>query len=143
MTFEEFIIETKTLEEFYNKDYNLTQRKIWYEELSSYSQEKYRKAISNVCKTMQYRPTLSQMIDVIKTTKLVQNEQASVECKTCKSTGYIVYHKIVNGIDYEYAALCNCQNAIGKEYDGTKIADKEHRSKFYLEKAENIFGKSV
>lgn len=139
MTFEEFVIETKTLEEFYNKDYNLTQRKIWYDELGTYSKEKYHKAIVNVCKTMQYRPTLSQMIDTIKLTKNNEEQPENVECEACHGTGYLIYHKIINGIDYEYGCLCTCKNSIGKEYDGTKIADKEHRSQYYLEKAENVF----
>lgn len=139
MTFEEFVIETKTLEEFYNKDYNVTQRKIWYDELGSYTAEKYHKAIINVCKSMQYRPTLSQMIDVIKNVKDDSAEREKVECEACHGTGYLIYKKIVNGIEYEYGCLCACQNSIGKEYDGTKIADKEHRSKYYIEKAENVF----
>ena len=41
MTLEEFTIETKTLEEFYGKDYNITQRSIWFDELQEYSRERY------------------------------------------------------------------------------------------------------
>lgn len=140
MTLEEFVIETKTLEEFYGKDYNQTQIKIWFDELKFYSVEKYRKAIINTCKSSQYRPTLSQILDSIMRVKLDTEEQERTECMACHGTGYVIYHKKENGYDYEYACLCNCQNAIGKEYDGTKIADKEHRSKYYIAKAEDVFG---
>ncbi len=140
MTLEQFVIETKTLEEFYNKDYNQTQRSIWYDELQDYSRERYHKAIVDYCKQNQYRPTLSQILEAIRNAKTNQGEQQErTECEACHGTGYLIYHKIVNGYDYEYACLCACQNAIGKEYDGTKIADKERRSQYYIEKAENVF----
>lgn len=139
MNLTEFITKTATLEEFYEKKFNQTQRDIWYDELKSYSADRYEKAIDKDCKTLQYRPSLSAMIEAIQHVSSSTTEKEKVECKACKGTGYILYHKIINGHDCEYASLCNCPNAIGLEYDGAKIAETDRRSKYYLEKVENIF----
>ena len=138
MNLTEFIEKTATLEEFFEKKLNQTQRNIWYDELKNYSADRYERAIDKACKTSQYRPSLGAMIEIIQhVSNNVKKEQ--VECKACKGTGYLLYHKIMDGRDYQYACLCNCTNAIGLEYDGTKIADKEHRSNYYIKKGENIF----
>ena len=139
MTYEEFVIETKTLEEFYGKDLNPTQREIWFEELKHYTNTRYKDAIRYVCKSSQYKPTLSQVLEAMQYTKSNNEEVEITECKACKGTGYILYKKEINGIMYEYASLCNCKNAQGKDYNGSKISDKEHRSKYYIEKAEKVF----
>ena len=55
------------------------------------------------------------------------------------NTELLTGKKEINGIMYEYASLCNCKNAQGKDYNGSKISDKEHRSKYYIEKAEKVF----
>lgn len=139
MTREEFAVNTKTLEEFYNKDFNYTQSNIWYDELKDFSSSRYEKAIKKCCKTLQYKPTLNQMLEIIVTIRENTQTAEKVDCELCHGTGYVIYHKMVNGIDYEFGAQCNCANGKGKDYDGTKIADKERRSKYYLEKVENVF----
>ena len=139
MTRQDFAIQTKTLEEFYGKDLNYTQSDIWFEELKMYPPEKYGKAIRTACKTLQYKPTLSQILDIIRTVKAENSDTEKAKCEACHGTGYLIYKKVVNGREYEYGCLCACKNAIGKEYDGTKVADKEHRSQYYLERAENVF----
>ena len=118
---------------------NYTQSDIWFDELKNYSADRYLLAIRMACKTSQYKPTLSQMLDLI--AKVKPNIQAGekTKCEFCKGTGYYLYRKIENGYPYEYACLCICQNADGLEYDGSKIADKEHRSKFYIKSAREIF----
>lgn len=140
MTYEEFVIKTRTLEEYFNKEYNDTQRQIMFDELKFYDVTKYENAIRFLCKSNRYRPTLAEILDAMKQNINYSNvEKEKFECEACKGTGYVIYHKKINDYDYEYACLCNCKNAQGLEYDGTKIADKEHRSKFYIDKAEKIF----
>ena len=139
MTIEDFTIETTTLEEMYDKKFNFTQKQMWYEELQNYPVEKYRRAIRQICKTSQYRPTLNAILETIRTLKNELQEKETVKCSACKGTGYIIYCKKIEEVEYKYACLCNCKNAIGLEYDGTKIADKEHRTQFYLAKSEDIF----
>lgn len=140
MTYEEFIKKTKLIEDFFDKEYNYAQKEIMYEELKHYSAEKYEKAIHFICKTSRYKPILSEIIEAMQRSTNYSNiEREKCECKACKGTGYIIYHKKINDCDYQFVSLCNCKNAEGLEYDGTKIADKEHKSKYYIEKAENIF----
>lgn len=139
MTFDEFRRETGNLESFYEKAYNSTQMQIWYEELREYTIEKYKQAIKHICKTSQYRPTLSLVIETIRKVKHEEKPREQYECKACHSTGIIFYKKVIEGLEYEYACQCNCPNAIGLDYDGTKIADKEHRSQYYLAKGVDVF----
>lgn len=140
MTELEFMDKTARIEKLWNKEFNYEQRMAWLEELKNYSAEKYDKAISIIYKTSQYRPTLSQMLEVIRTIpSKVNNVAKSETCKLCNGTGYVLQERIENGRSYTYALLCNCKNANGKEYDGTKIKDERQKSDFYLEKAENVF----
>lgn len=140
MTFQEFKNATQKLEHCYNRKMNEMQSEVWFDELKYYDLEKYKKAINRICTTNQYFPALSVMLENLKNTRAdVDLTKQKVECKACRGTGIVLYHKIVDGIDYEYACQCNCQNAEGLDYDGTKIADKEHRSPFYLAKAVDVF----
>ena len=139
MTLDEFRQKTKLLEDFYGKEYNFAQSQIMFDELKYYDADRYEKAIRLLCKNSRYKPTLSEILDSMQRTINYSMEREVYDCQACKGTGYIVYHKKIDDKDFEYGCLCNCKNAEGLEYDGTKIADKEHRSKFYLEKAENIF----
>lgn len=139
MTMEEFNRATDIMEEFYNKKFNDTQIEIWFDELKYYSAEKYEKAVRYLCKTSQYRPTLNAVIEATTKAKLNNNLKQKVECNLCRGTGYYLYKKEIDGQLYDYACLCNCENAEGLEYDGTKIADVEHRSPYYLKRLDEVF----
>lgn len=140
MTLEEFRSATATLESCYNRKMNETQIRVWFDELKYYDLEKYKKAVKKICTTNQYFPALSIVLDTLRNTRAtVDLTKPKVECKACNGTGIVVYHKVIDGITYEYASQCNCQNAEGLDYDGTKIADKEHRSPYYLAKAVDVF----
>lgn len=139
MTFNEFKIATMDIEQFYEKPLNPTQVQMWYEELKNYDSDKYKSAIRYVCKKSQYRPTLSMILEALKNVKMSNEQREKVECKACGGTGYVLYHKVVDGIDYEYACQCNCQNAIGLDYDGQKVKDERYRSNYYLPKAVDVF----
>lgn len=144
MTRYDFDVATTDLEAYYEKAFNPTQKQIWFEELQYYTTEKYKKAINKICKTSQYRPTLGIMLDTIRSIKDEQEApKEAVECKACHGTGYIIYKKKINDMEYDYVCQCNCPNAIGLDYDGTKIADKEKRSDYYLAKAVDVFGVEV
>lgn len=140
MTYEEFVIKTKTLEDFYGKEYNSTQKEIMFDELKYYNIEKFDKAIRFICKINRYKPTLNEIIEAMKSSNINSEEKQIIPCKFCKGTGYFMYKKIENGYPYEYACLCICQNADGLEYNGSKISDKDHRSNFYIKSAREVFG---
>jgi hypothetical protein len=143
MTFDEFKRASQRLEDCYGRTLSQPQAQIWFDELKYYTLEKYEKAIRNLCTSYQYFPTLSVMLNAIKNVKADVNLAPSepVPCEACRGSGYLFYKKVIDGIPYDYVCLCSCQNAIGKEYDGTKIADKEHRSNYYIAKAEDVFYK--
>lgn len=143
MTLEEFKIKTKALEDFYGKDLNYVQVDIWFDELKNYSAEKYEKAIRNICKTSQYRPTLVQMLEEIRKVKVQVFDQKKSKCDYCKGTGYIFYKRTINNQVYDYVCLCMCANADGLEYNGMQIADKEHRQPFYVAKAQDVFSDAI
>lgn len=141
MVFDEFKQSTSILEECYNKKMNPTQAQVWFDELKYYPLEKYKRAIRKICISNQYFPALSVVLDTLKTIRTEADlSKGKVECEACKGTGYVIYHKKINGLDYEYACQCNCENGVGLDYDGTKLADKEHRSFYYLPKATDVFG---
>ena len=140
MTQEEFIIATKTLEDYFGKDLTYSQRNLWFDKLKYYDVDRYNKAIEFLCMSSRYRPLLNEVIDAVKTCQIKVEEKQKVPCKYCGGTGYFLYKKIENGYPYEYACTCICQNAEGLEYDGTKIADKEHRSPYYIKSAREVFG---
>lgn len=144
MNIEQFAIKTTTLEQFYNKSLNATQRQIWFDELKGYDEERYDKAIHFMCKNNQYMPTLSAVLEVMKRGNIYSmEEKKKVPCKACKGTGYVLYKQKIKDNEYTMACLCNCENAKGLDYDGMKIADKDHRQPFYLKKAEEIFAKNL
>ena len=83
----------------------------YYNELKNYSSERYQLAIRLACKTSQYKPTLSQMLDLIAKVKTNTQAEEKEKCEFCNGTGYYLYRKIENGYPYEYACTCICQNA--------------------------------
>lgn len=137
---EEFTRITAKLESCFNKRLNDIQLDVWFDELKYYEADKYERAVRKLIATSQYSPTLSAVLNAVRTVKDAEVfEKEKVPCKACKGTGYVLYNKIVDGISYQYACQCNCKNGIGLDYDGTKIGDKEHRSPYYLAKAEDVF----
>lgn len=142
MTQVEFMEKTKWLCNLYNKSFNEDQLRFWYSSLQGYDANKYSRAITFYGQNSKYMPTISEMLTTLREMKNTPEEEQpkeKVPCKACNSTGYVLYKKVVNGIEYEYASQCNCPNARGLDYDGSKIADKEHRSDYYLAKAVDVF----
>lgn len=135
MTRGEFVEATSRLEQYYGKEYTTQQLQIMFEELNTLAIERYRRLISAVIRKSKYLPKVADIMEAnIEEPYTNDNEEKTViECKKCNSTGYVLYTKIVkNGgkdLKYTYASICDCGNA--KQYDGTKIMDKEHRSNYY------------
>lgn len=143
MTIEEFAIEIKTLEEYYSKDLNSAQKRMWFDKLKHYDKEKFTKAIDFLCSSSRYMPLLNEVLETVKSQKNAIEEEEKVPCDLCKGTGYITYRRKINGMEYEYVCLCICANARGKEYNGAKISDKEHRSPYYIKTAQEVFGNAI
>lgn len=135
MTFGEFIEETSKLENYYEKEYTLEQRKIMYEEVKNIQVEKYRADVRQLLRNNKFLPKLADVLAVNKEIHINSNNNfKNIECKKCKGTGYSFYTKIIkNGdkeIKYEYAYLCDCGNA--KQYRGWEHNDNEHKTNYYI-----------
>ena len=138
MQLDEFNMQTKRLCDLYGKSLNDEQMEFWYENLKNTSVVDYRRAIGEYAKKNKYMPAISDILDEIKNLKPLEQEQPKeiVPCKACRGTGIVIYRKVINGYSYDYAAQCNCQNAVGLDYDGSKCKEK---SDYYLAKAIDVF----
>lgn len=135
MTNGEFIEATSRLEKYYEKEFNTEQQRIMFEELKEMPVDKYKKAITYCIRNSKFLPKIADILNAMNEVKTtVVTEKDRIECRKCKSTGYVPYYKkIDNGgkeIIYQFFAVCNCGNE--KRYDGTTISDIEHKSKFYV-----------
>lgn len=138
MQINEFIEETANIEKYYGKELETYQREIWYNELGKMDLVKYRKIIREIYRKCKFMPKLADIIEISHT--IVNNHREIVEeyvdCKRCNGKGFIIYKKkLENGgkdIIYDMFARCDCKNGLKYAYDGTKINDTEHRSKFYV-----------
>ena len=117
MTQNEFIEATDRLERYYDKEYTIEQRKIMYEFLKQWNKEKYTKAINYCIHNSKYLPKIADLTNTYANAiRRIENKRIDfVTCKNCNGEGFIKYFKkIENGdnvIQYEYVALCTCENA--------------------------------
>ena len=143
MQISEFIEETSKIEQYFVKELDDYQREIWYNELKDIDLNRYRQIIRQVFRKCKFMPKLADILDINDTLPYTQNvnkQRQVVDCKECKGLGVILYTKKINdgGRDYTYAARCSCANGLEFIYDGTKISDTKHRSKFYIKTAAEI-----
>lgn len=141
MTIAEFNEITNRLCNLFNKELNEIQLEFWFKNLKDYDAITYRRAIGEYAKKNKYLPTISDILDSIRTLKPLEKvTETKVECKACKSTGYILYKKVLGGIEYEYASQCNCANGDKVAYNGK---NSRERTEYYLAKATDIFKANV
>ena len=120
MTAAEFVEVTAEIERFYEKEYNVEQRKYIFEEFKNESKEYYRRVSREVFKTCKFLPKLADLVDIAHTVpKHKKEEKDKVGCEHCNSIGLIVYKKYDPIIkqEYSYAARCICENAEGISKD--------------------------
>ena len=145
MQIAEFIQETSKIEKFYNKKMEQYEKDIWYQELKSITVSRYAQVIRKAFNECKFMPKLADIVAINRelayNTNNSENKQ-KVACSKCHGDGVIKYFKKVdNGdrvYDYEYFARCTCQNGNDFNYDGTKISDEKHRSKFYIPSIEQL-----
>lgn len=128
----EFMDYIAELEKYYGQSLNSVEKEVWYRNLSFMSIERFNLIMSEIYKTNKFMPKLSEVLDMnrqIPYTPRTDETQIKKHCEKCNDTGYIFYNKIIDGKNYQYAAVCDC----GREqrYDGTKINDEKHRTKYY------------
>lgn len=141
MTIGEFEEIANRLCNLFNKELNKEQMDFWYKNLKQYEPVTFRRAVGEYAKKNKYMPAISDILTEIKNLKpYEQPKKEMVECKACNGTGYVLHKKVIDGREYEFASQCNCQNAVGLDYDGRTIKDEKHRSDYYLAKAVDVFG---
>ena len=117
MTNAEFIQATTRLENYYDKEYTTDQLKIMFDFLKGWNVEKYIKAINYCLRNCKYLPKIADLTSANTDTMQVNNKEKIefVKCNKCNGEGFIKYWKTIqnggNPIQYEYIALCTCENA--------------------------------
>lgn len=138
MEVKDFIQETRDLEQYYEKQLDEFQRKIWFDELKEISLPRYRQIIREILRTSKFMPKLSDVLETSRNMayKAENTIQESVECSKCNSEGIITYTKVVEGIPYIFAARCTCKNGDRYRYNGQEM--HEHKSKYYVPSIEEV-----
>lgn len=141
----EFVEETARIEKFFGKKLDKFQSDIWYQELKSMPISRYRQAVSKCFGKCKFMPRLADIVSISESLPFIQsnsNPKQKVQCDKCRGEGFILYHKIITDgdrqIDYEYLARCDCQNGLEFAYDGTRIKDTQHRSKYYIPSVQQL-----
>lgn len=130
MKIDEFTEEIKKVENFYQKEYPEEQKKIIYREFKTTNIARFKYIIGQIYRTSKFLPKLADLIEINTNLGFIQEDRKNnIKCDKCNSTGYIPYIK-KEEIDYQYFAVCSC--GISQKYDGSKVSDKRHRSKFYI-----------
>lgn len=139
MEIKEFIEETANVEKYYDEELDKFQRDIWYRELKQLNVARYRQVVREIFRQCKFMPKLADVVKINKNlsyANTAKQEEVAEHCDKCKRKGFILYKKKIdngtNKLIYEYAARCDCRNGLKYTYDGTKIADAQHRSKYFV-----------
>lgn len=131
MNNKEFIEYIQELENYYGQQLNDTERDIWFNNLQFMSIERFNYIISEIFKINKFMPKLSEILEIHKSIPYDKEEQEIKQhCDKCNDTGYIIYTKIVEGMPYQYSAVCDCNRQ--NRYDGSKITDLRAKSNYYI-----------
>lgn len=124
MTELEFVEATARIENYYEKELNLEQRKFWYEQLKNMPLENYKKIIVEILKTCKYLPKYADIQEIMKNTqysiRAEEKPKIYVPCKICGNSGLIRFYKEWDGKKYEFHARCTCENAKNYEWRNKK-----------------------
>lgn len=129
----DFLDNVQVLENVYKQDLSADELRIWYENLSFMTTERFCYIIAEVYKTCKYMPKLSEILAIHKSipyTAMTEQKEIKGDCPKCGNTGYVIYKKIVDGRPYQYPAVCDCGRQ--QRYDGRQCADAKNQSDYYI-----------
>lgn len=131
MQYKEFYQYVEEIQNFYNDKLNEKELEIWYDNLKFMTIERFNLIISEIYKINKFMPKLSEILDMHKQipyTANIEQKEVKGHCKKCNDTGYVMYTKIVDGMPYQYAAVCDC----GREqrYTGRNCIDPRNKSDY-------------
>lgn len=135
----DFLDNIQVLENVYKQDLSADELRIWYENLSFMTTERFCYIIAEVYKTCKYMPKLSEIIAIHKSipyTAMAEPVKVNGDCSKCGNTGYVIYNKVIDGHSYRFGAVCECGRQ--KRYDGRQVADERNRSDYYIPTASEV-----
>ena len=114
----------------------------WLDCLKDYDYSTVMKAVKELMQRSMFMPKLAEIINLTKQYKqaMINNipKLNAGKCDKCNGEGLIFYKKIVNKIEYQYVARCNCVKGAEFAYDGRTIKDEKHRSNYYVPTIQQI-----
>ena len=129
MTISEFKDKIAEVERFYSKDYVNEQKNELYKYFKEYTIKQFAYVISNVYQKCKFLPSIAEIIDIEKEIPFTKvKKQERTNCSNCGGTGYVLYHKEINGTDYEFVAYCNCSDEY--KFDGRNMKDPRNKSRY-------------
>lgn len=112
MTEAEFIQANSRLEKYFDKEYTTYQHKEMYNVFKDWSLTRYVEAINYAIKNCKYLPKVADLYKINYEIPQVKDKPQIdfVKCNKCNGEGFVRYFRKIYGHDYEYMALCNCEN---------------------------------
>lgn len=112
----EFMQYIQEIQNYYGTELNETEMNIWYENLKFLSVERFNYILSELYKTNKFMPKLSEVLDMHRQIPYTEKqEEVREHCEKCNDIGYVVFKKMIQGMPYEFAVLCNCGRQKNKD----------------------------
>lgn len=139
MTEKEFYSYIQELQKFYGQKLSDVEMNIWYENLKYLTVQRFNLILSEIYKTSKFMPKLADILQIhnqIPYTATQPEIKIKGNCEKCNNTGYITYFKDIDGVKYQYAAVCDCGRQ--KKYDGRECIDPKNKSDYFIPTANEI-----
>lgn len=130
MTISEFKDKIAEMERFYSKEYVKEQKNELYKYFKDKSIAQFKYIVSKAYQRYKYLPAVSEIIDIEKEIPFIKMKKETVnDCPNCGGKGYILYHKLIDDIDYDFIAYCDCSDDY--RYVGKNMKNPLNRQPFY------------
>ena len=139
MSEKEFFEYIQELQNFYGQELSAMEMNIWYENLKFMSVKRFNMILGEIYKTNKFMPKLAEILQIhnqIPYTATQQPVKVKGHCEKCNDTGYVTYFKDIDGMKYQYAAVCDCGRQ--NRYDGIDCVDPKNKSNYYIPTAQEI-----
>lgn len=113
MTGTELINGVAKLEKYYQKEMPQYEKDIWYKELGRMRVERFNQLIEKAYTECKFMPKLADILEINQKIPYIDkenNENKTVQCGRCHSSGIIMYTKLIEKMKYDFAARCTCEN---------------------------------
>jgi len=139
MNKKEFIGYIEQIQNLYHKQLTQIEVEIWYDNLKFLTIERFNYILSEIYKTNKYMPTLADILQMhrqIPYTIKDEEENIKTFCNKCNNLGYVIFIKKISGINYKYAAVCDCGRR--KKFVGSECNEPKNKSRYYIPTIQEI-----